>query len=183
MHLWAEFKFELHAHAPAHQSCFKNHMCFLGWISRSHARNGNEIQTSGHRGLAGKIEKLGFLIPINPKHAWKSWNLAWCHDMALTCYGNFFVWFAKVHTLKINKVIFGTSVVTLQIRNTSIIETVGVLLTNYVPPRVPFFIGLEVPCRVAICVREAWNQTPAHAHREESPLPAIRRAPPSQCLH
>ena len=36
---------------------------------------------------------------------------------------------------------FGTSVVTLQIGNTSIIETVGVLLTNYVPPRVPFFIG------------------------------------------
>ena len=36
---------------------------------------------------------------------------------------------------------FGTNVVTLQIRNTSIIETVVVLLTNYVPPRVPFFIG------------------------------------------
>jgi hypothetical protein len=27
------------------------------------------------------------------------------------------------------------------IGNTSIIETVGVLLTIYVPPRVPFFIG------------------------------------------
>ena len=37
---------------------------------------------------------------------------------------------------------FGTSVVTLQIRNTSIIETVGVLLTNYVPPHVPFFYWL-----------------------------------------
>ena len=36
---------------------------------------------------------------------------------------------------------FGTSVVTLQIRNTTIIETVGVLLTNYVSPCVPFFIG------------------------------------------
>ena len=36
---------------------------------------------------------------------------------------------------------FGTSVVTLQIGNTTIIETVGVLLTNYMPTRVPFFIG------------------------------------------
>ena len=78
-------------------------MCVLGWISRSHARNGNEIQTSGCRGSAGK--KLGFLIPINPKHAWKSWNLAWCHDMAPTCCGNFSVRFAKAHTLTINKVI------------------------------------------------------------------------------
>ena len=65
-------------------------MHVLGWISRSHARNGNEIQTSGHRGSAGKIEKLDFLIPVIPKHAWKSWNLAWCHDMAPTCCGNFF---------------------------------------------------------------------------------------------
>ena len=37
---------------------------------------------------------------------------------------------------------FGTSAVTLQIGNTSIIETVGVLLTNYVPPRIPFFYWL-----------------------------------------
>ena len=29
----------------------------------------NEIQTSGRRGSAGKIEKLGFLIPVIPKHA------------------------------------------------------------------------------------------------------------------
>ena len=43
-------------------------MCVLGLISRSHARNGNEIQTSGRRGSAVKIEKLGFLIPVNPKH-------------------------------------------------------------------------------------------------------------------
>ena len=69
---------------------FKNHMCVLGWISRSHERDGSEIQTSGRRGLAGKMEKLGFLIPVNPKHAWKSWNLAWCHDMAPKCCGNFF---------------------------------------------------------------------------------------------
>ena len=29
----------------------------------------SEIQTSGHCGSAGKIEKLGFLIPVIPKHA------------------------------------------------------------------------------------------------------------------
>ena len=61
--------------------------------------------------------------------------------MAPTCCGNFSVRFTKAHTLTMNKIIFGTSVVTLQIGNTSIIETVGILLTNYVPPRVPFFIG------------------------------------------
>ena len=64
--------------------------CVLGWIFRSHARDGSEIQTSGRRGSAGKIEKLGFLIHVNPKHAWKSWNLPWCHDRAPTCCGNFF---------------------------------------------------------------------------------------------
>ena len=68
----------------------KNHMCVFGWIYRSHARNGNEIQTSGRRGSVEMIEKLGFLIPVNPKHGWKSWNLAWCHDMAPTCCSNFF---------------------------------------------------------------------------------------------
>ena len=75
-----------------HQSCLKNHMCILGWISRSHARDGTEIQTSGRHGSTGKIEKLGFLIPVILKHAWKSWNLAWCHDMAPTCCGIFFSW-------------------------------------------------------------------------------------------
>ena len=73
-----------------HQTCLKNHMCVLGWISRSHARDGSEIQTSGRRGSARKIEKLGFLIPVIAKHAWKSWNLAWCIYMAPTCCGNFF---------------------------------------------------------------------------------------------
>ena len=57
------------------------------------------------RRSAGKIEKLGFLIPVNPKVAWKSWNLAWFHDMAPTSCGNFSVRFAKAHTLTINKVI------------------------------------------------------------------------------
>ena len=81
---------ELDEAAPVHQSCFKNHMCVLGWISRSHARDGIAIQTSGRGGYARKIEKVGFLIPVIPKHAWKSWNLAWCHDMAPSCRGNIF---------------------------------------------------------------------------------------------
>jgi hypothetical protein len=83
----------------------ENHLCVLGRISRSHARSGNGIQTSGCLGSAGNIEKLGFKIPVNPKLAWKSWNLAWCHDMAPTCCGKKFVRFAKAHTLTINKVI------------------------------------------------------------------------------
>ena len=68
-----------------HQSWLKNHMCVLGWISRSHARNGNQIQTSWRRDSAENIEKLGFKIHVNPKLAWKWWNLAWCHVMTLTC--------------------------------------------------------------------------------------------------
>ena len=70
-----------------HQSWLKNHICVLGWISRSHARNENKIKTSGHRGSAKNIEKLGFKILVNPKHAWKLWNLAWCHVMVLPCCG------------------------------------------------------------------------------------------------
>ena len=64
--------------------------------------------------------------------------------MAPTCCGNFFVRFVKAHTLTINKVILEQvlSRYNLQIGNTSIIETVGVLLTNYVPPCVPFFYWL-----------------------------------------
>ena len=55
--------------------------------SRSHAKNENKIQTSGHRYLAENIEKLGFKILVNPKHAWKSWNLAWYHVMVVPCCG------------------------------------------------------------------------------------------------
>ena len=47
----------------------ENQMCVFGSIYRSNAINGNEIQASGHRGSIGKIEKLGFLFPIHPKHA------------------------------------------------------------------------------------------------------------------
>ena len=62
--------------------------------------------------------------------------------MAPTCYGKFAVRFAKAHTLTINKVIL-EQVCHVTVGNTSIIETVGVLLTStiYVPPRVPIFIS------------------------------------------
>ena len=37
--------------------------------SRLHAKNENKIQTSRHRGSVENIEKLGFKILVNPKHA------------------------------------------------------------------------------------------------------------------
>ena len=39
------------------------------------------------------IEKPGFKITVNPKLASKSWNLAWCYDMAPTCRGKKLVQF------------------------------------------------------------------------------------------
>ena len=48
MHLCAQFKFELHAHAPVHINWLKNQICVLGCMLRSLARDGNEIQTPGH---------------------------------------------------------------------------------------------------------------------------------------
>ena len=49
MHLCASFKCELHAHAPVHINWLKNQICVLGCMLMSHARNGNEFQTPGHR--------------------------------------------------------------------------------------------------------------------------------------
>ena len=40
----------------------------LGSMLRSLARNENKIKTSGRRVSTGKIEKLGFLTHVNPKH-------------------------------------------------------------------------------------------------------------------
>ena len=42
------------------------YVSLVAFLIRSHARNGNEIQTSGRRGSAGNIKKLGFLILVNP---------------------------------------------------------------------------------------------------------------------
>ena len=60
MHLCAEFKFELPAHAPVHINWLKNEICVLGCMLTSHARNGNEFQTQGHRRLPAKHEMPGF---------------------------------------------------------------------------------------------------------------------------
>ena len=60
MHLCAEFKFELHAHAPVHQNGLKNHIFVLGSMFRSHAKNENGFEISECCGSAGNIEKLGF---------------------------------------------------------------------------------------------------------------------------
>ena len=91
MHLWAQFEFELHAHALMHINWLKIQICVLGCMLRSHARNGNEFQTPCHRHSAANIEILGFKILVNPKLVWNSWNLACCHGAASTCRGINFV--------------------------------------------------------------------------------------------
>ena len=53
----------------------------------SHARDGSEIQTSGHRGSARKIEKLGFLIPViqNTPDNHETWHglMTWHQHVAV----------------------------------------------------------------------------------------------------
>ena len=61
MHLCAWFKFELDAHAPVHINWLINQICVLGCMLRSHARNGNEFQTLGHRWLPAKHWDAWFL--------------------------------------------------------------------------------------------------------------------------
>ena len=166
-----------------HKNCLKNHMCVLGWISRSHARNGNEIQTSGRRGSAGKIEKVGFLIPVNPKHSWKSWNLAWCHDMTPTCCGNFSVRFAKARTLTINKVILEQVLSCYKLETQVLLKPWAFYLPITCGHVSPFFYWLGDVVRGSYLSTGGCDQTPACAHREESPLTSTRCASPSQRLH
>ena len=62
-------------------------MCVLGWISRSHARNGNEIQTLGHCWLPAKRWDTWFLNSSKSKTrmkfmklgmlSWSGINLPW----------------------------------------------------------------------------------------------------------
>ena len=62
-------------------------MCVLGWISRSHARDGNEIQTPGHYWLPKKRWDTWFLNSSKSKtrlkfmkHGMLSWsgiNMSW----------------------------------------------------------------------------------------------------------
>ena len=75
------------AQAPVHHSCLKNHMCVLGWISRSHARDGNEIQTPGHCWLPTKHWDAWFLNSSKSKTrlkfmklgmlSWSGINILW----------------------------------------------------------------------------------------------------------
>ena len=73
-----------------HQSFLTNHMCVFGWNYRSHARQGTKIKHLGVVARPERLRTLVFLIPVNPKHAWKSWNMAWWHDMVPKCCGMFF---------------------------------------------------------------------------------------------
>ena len=65
----------------------KNHMCVLGWISWSHARDGNEIQTPGHCWLPAKHWDAWFLYSSKSKShlkfmilrmlSWSGINMSW----------------------------------------------------------------------------------------------------------
>ena len=70
-----------------HQSWLENHMCVLGWISRSHARDGNEIKTQGHCWLPAKHWDAWFLNSSKSKTrlkfmklgmlSWSGINMPW----------------------------------------------------------------------------------------------------------
>ena len=91
MHLYAQFKFEQHAHAPVHINWLKNQIIVPRCMLRSHARYGNECQAPCHRHSAANIEIPGFWILVNPNLMWNSWNLACYHGADSTCHGKFFV--------------------------------------------------------------------------------------------
>ena len=59
----------------------------------SHARNGDEFRTPRHCGSPANIEVPAFVILVNPKLVWNSWNLACFHGAASTCRGKNFVLF------------------------------------------------------------------------------------------
>ena len=64
MHLCAQFKFELHAHALMHINWLKIQICVLGFMLRSHARNRNEFQNHGTDDCRENIEMPGFQILV-----------------------------------------------------------------------------------------------------------------------
>ena len=74
-----------------HINWLKNQICVLGFMLRSHARNGNEFQRPGHRWLPAKHWDAWFLNSSNTKLVWNSWNLACYHGAASTCHGKVFV--------------------------------------------------------------------------------------------
>ena len=64
-----------------------NQICVLGCMLRSHARNGNEFQTPGHRWLPAKHWDAWFLNSSKSKTHLNSWKLACYHGAASTCRG------------------------------------------------------------------------------------------------
>ena len=87
MHLCAQFKFEVYAHATVHINWLKNQICVLGCMLRSHARNGNEFRTLGHRWLPAKHWDAWFLNSSKSKTrlkfmklgilSWSGINMPW----------------------------------------------------------------------------------------------------------
>ena len=73
-----------------HINWLKIQICVLGCMLRSHGRNGNECQTPCRHHSVANIEIPGFLILVNPKLVWNSWNLVCYHGAASRCRGNFF---------------------------------------------------------------------------------------------
>ena len=57
----------------------------------SHARNGDEFWSPRHRGTPANVDVLAFVILVNPKFVWNSWNLACYHGAASTCHCTNFV--------------------------------------------------------------------------------------------
>ena len=74
-----------------HINWLKNHICVLGCMLRSHARNGNEFRTPGHRWLPAKHWDTWFLNSGKSKTRLNSWNLACYHGATSTCRGKIFV--------------------------------------------------------------------------------------------
>ena len=121
MHLCAQFKFELHAHAPVHKNGLQNQMFVLGCKLRSHARNENECQTPWHYRWAANIKIHALNILVNRKLVWNSWNLTWYHGTTATCRGK-------------NIVPFGAGVCIRFLQTRVSITTRLTVSVGYVPP-------------------------------------------------
>ena len=75
------------SHAPVHINWLENQICVLGCMLRSHARNGNEFQTPGHRWLPAKHWDAWFLNSSKSKTrlkfmklgmlSWSGINMPW----------------------------------------------------------------------------------------------------------
>ena len=116
----------------------ENQICVLRCMLRSHARNGNEFQTPGHRWLPAKRWVLYFKILVNPKVIRNSWNLAFCHGMAPDM-----LWYIscpfdrrRTRIMTANKGILKKHSCHFNISNICVIQTVCVRLTIHMTPHV-----------------------------------------------